>query len=151
MKRDPVLAQLDFLINGPLKVPRAEEQENGDGVAAVPAPPPPPPLLSPLPPLPAPDPVLAQLDALINGAPAAHAAESVVEAEAEELRGPPGILREFGGVRGWMATRGQRSHATSPKRSTPPTSEYVCTNSPSLDQIALPGKSVAPRTVVNRQ
>jgi hypothetical protein len=42
--------------------------------------------------------VLAQLDALINGAPAA-----VEEPVEEELRGPPGILREFGGVKGWMA------------------------------------------------
>ena len=127
MKRDPVLAQLDFLINGPTKAPRVEgEQEREDGVAAVPAHPPPPPLLSPPPPpLPASDPVLAQLDALINGTPFAPlATEPVVEPqepqEPQEPRGPPGILREFGGIRGWMATRGQRSHATSPKRSTPP-------------------------------
>jgi len=99
MKRDPVLAQLDFLINGPSKTSRTEE--------LPPPPPPPSPPLPPLPPLPPPphppplvarDPVLAQLDALINGAPAA-----VEEPVEEELRGPPGILREFGGVKGWMA------------------------------------------------
>jgi len=118
MKRDPVLAQLDFLINGPPKTPRGEEQEKEDGVAAVPALPPPPPLPSP-PPLPASDPVLAQLDALINGTPFAPLATDPV-ADPEEPRGPPGILREYGGVRGWMAMHGQRSHATSPKRSTPP-------------------------------
>lgn len=109
---DPVLAQLDFLINGPPKEARAE------------------------PPPPAPDPVLAQLDALINGGasssaptPAPAVANSappppplpplmaplpVVE---DEPRGPPGILREFGGIRGWLRARG---YSTSPTRSTPP-------------------------------
>lgn len=120
MKRDRVLEQLDFLINGPSKAPRAEEQEKEDGVTAAQAFPPPPPLLS-APPLPASDPVLAQLDALINGTPLTpFPTEPVVEEQ--EPRGPPGILREFGGIRGWMATHDQRSHATSPKRSTPPLS-----------------------------
>ena len=121
MKRpldDPVLAQLDFLINGPPKEARAE---------------PPPP-----------DPVLSQLDALINGgasAPppvpaAAHAPPPlmppllqpmpVVE---DEPRGPPGILREFGGIAGWLRLRG---YATSPTRSTPP-SFAERTNNPSSD------------------
>lgn len=123
MKRvldDPVLAQLDFLINGPPKAARVEEEE---------PPPPPPPLL-------APNPVLAQLDALINGAPPAAAAPTAaapppppllapLTVEAEEPRGPPGILREFGGVRGWMA----RHSSTSPTRSTPPSD--VRRNSPS--------------------
>lgn len=123
MKRDPVLAQLDFLINGPPpKAARADENPAG------PEPPPPqqpPPLLAPLlPPLPAPNPVLAQLDALINGAASAPlatdpAAAAVGWEEPEEPRGPPGILREYGGVHGWMAMRRQQTHATSPKRSTP--------------------------------
>ena len=126
MKRvldDPVLAQLDFLINGPPKAARVEEE----------APPPPPPLL-------APNPVLAQLDALINGAPpAAAAAASPAPAAAapppllaplvddvdDVRRGPPGILREYGGVRGWMAR-----HAASPTRTTPSPSG-THTNSPS--------------------
>ena len=125
MKRvldDPVLAQLDFLINGPPKAARTED-------AVEEPPPPPPPLL-------APNPVLAQLDALINGAPPAAAAPTAAAApppllapltvEAEEPRGPPGILREFGGVRGWMA----RHASTSPTRSTPPPSD-VRRNSPS--------------------
>jgi len=72
MKRDPVLAQLDFLINGPSKTVRTEQPN------AEPAPEPqPPPLPPPLPSL-APDPVLAQLDALINGAPAAIMAASSI-------------------------------------------------------------------------
>ena len=131
MKRaldDPVLAQLDFLINGPPKAARTEE-------AVEEEPPPPPPLL-------APNPVLAQLDALINGAPPAAASRPPMSAaaappllapltvEAEEPRGPPGILREFGGVRGWMA----RHASTSPTRSTPPPSG-VRRNSPS-DQVS---------------
>ena len=143
MKRDPVLAQLDFLINGPsLKAPRAEDAEEAPH-APLPTPPPPaPPLLPPLhAPLPAPDPVLSQLDALINGAPAAHAASPVKEPE--EPRGPPGILREYGGVRGWMAMRNPQpqddAHSTSPKRSTPTGTVDVCTNSPSLDHTALLG------------
>ena len=143
MKRDPVLAQLDLLINGPApKASRADEEPNTE-----PAPEPqPPPLPPPLPSL-APDPVLAQLDALINGAPAAVAFDPVAQAEAEELRGPPGILREFGGIRGWMATRDQQSHGTSPMRITPP--DRVATNSPSLDQTTLPGTSgVSPHDVV---
>ena len=94
-------------------------------------------------PLPAPDPVLSQLDALINGAPAAVAADPVV-VEPEEPRGPPGILREYGGVRGWMAMRNQQqqddAHSTSPKRTTPTGVVDVCTNSPSLDHAILVGK-----------
>jgi hypothetical protein len=116
MKRDPVLAQLDFLINGPApKASRADEEPEPE-----PPPPPPPPLLPPLDAqLPAPDPVLAQLDALINGAPPAPQA-TVVAAEPEEPRGPPGIFRECGGVRGWLAMRGyEDDHSTSPKRRTP--------------------------------
>ena len=146
MKRDPVLAQLDFLINGSTsKTPRGpeeEEEEKGGGVASMPAlPPPPPPLLPPLhTPLPAPDPVLSQLDALINGAPAA-VADNPVRQEPEEPRGPPGILREYGGVRGWMAMRSQQddAYSTSPKRSTPTGTVDVCTNSPSLDHTTLLG------------
>ena len=144
MKRDPVLAQLDFLINGPSpKAPRTEDAEEAPPPSLPPPPPAPaPPLLPPLhTPLPAPDPVLSQLDALINGAPAAHAADRVKEPE--EPRGPPGILREYGGVRGWMAMRsGQQQddvHSTSPKRSTPPGLVAVCTNSPSLDHTTLVG------------
>ncbi|MBN38451.1 MAG: hypothetical protein CMI29_08300 [Opitutae bacterium] len=105
---DPVLAQLDALINGttaaapPTKVVRTE--------AAV-----------------AQDPVLAQLDALINpgtgtaqAPPPIHFATPVglvlpppplaplpplLAAGSEpEPRGPPGLLREFGGVKGYMAT-----------------------------------------------
>jgi hypothetical protein len=133
MKRvldDPVLAQLDFLINGPPKAARIEEAP----AEKEEEPPPPPPLL-------APNPVLAQLDALINGAPVAAAAGPSAPAAApppllaplapvvdddDVRRGPPGILREFGGVRGWMA----RHAATSPARSTPPPSG-VRRNSPS--------------------
>ena len=123
---DPVLAQLDFLINGPPKAVRGPEDD-----ARMQAPPPsqppqpsqpPPPLLRPLSPaasLPTPDPVLAQLDALINGgAPAAIASTSTENVQEDEddaaLRGPPGLLREFGGVRGWMAR-----HFTGPVRTTP--------------------------------
>ena len=105
---DPVLAQLDALINGaaaaepPIKAVRTE-------------------------PVVAQDPVLAQLDALINpGAeqatapPPVHFATPValvlpspppplllapLEPEPPpEPRGPPGLLREFGGVKGYMAT-----------------------------------------------
>ncbi len=141
MKRDPVLAQLDFLINGSAsKAPRGEEEPT-PGPEPLPPPPPPPPLLPPLhTPLPAPDPVLSQLDALINGAPAAVAADPVV-VEPEEPRGPPGILREYGGVRGWMAMRNQQenAHSTSPKRSTPVGTVDVRTNSPSLDHTILVG------------
>jgi len=114
-----VLAQLDFLINGPPKEARAEP--------------------------PAQDPVLAQLDALINGgggsgASAPAAAPPLLPplppllppappVEAEP-RGPPGILREFGGVKGWLRARG---YATSPTRTMPPV-DPVCTNRPSSDQ-----------------
>ena len=134
MKRvldDPVLAQLDFLINGPPKAARTEEAPAEKEEAPPPPPPPPPPLPLPL----APNPVLAQLDALINGAPTAAAAPPpllaplapvVVNDDDDVRRGPPGILREFGGVRGWMA----RHAATSPTRSTPPPSG-VRRNSPS--------------------
>ena len=104
---DPVLAQLDALINGttappPTKVVRTEEP-----IVAV-------------------NPVLAQLDALINpGAgtvPPIHFATpnalvlplpppppllAALEPTPEptpEPRGPPGLLREFGGVMGYIAT-----------------------------------------------
>ena len=116
MKRDPVLAQLDALINGtttqtqpPLKTTRTEEAPKA----------PPPPLLAPLVPQ---DPVLSQLDALINpGANAATAPPPVHLATPVALvlpplqppplpsppepiaRGPPGILSEYGGIKGWMA------------------------------------------------
>ena len=103
---DPVLAQLDALINGPA------------------APPPPKAVRTQEPPLVPRDPVLSQLDALIN--PGATAAAPPVHfttptalvlpplqaqpppllapAEPEpELRGPPGILREYGGIKGWLA------------------------------------------------
>ena len=115
---DPVLAQLDFLINGPPKEARAEP--------------------------PAQDPVLAQLDALINGGGASAPAAAPpllppmppllspappVEAEP---RGPPGILREYGGVAGWLRARG---YAASPTRSTPPPADDA-TNRPSSDQAA---------------
>ena len=118
---DPVLAQLDFLINGPPKEARAE------------------------PPSPTQDPVLAQLDALINGggdsapvaapvattsgAPPLLSPAPPVEAEP---RGPPGILREYGGVAGWLRARG---YAASPTRSTPPPADDA-TNRPSSDQAA---------------
>ena len=126
---DPVLAQLDFLINGPPKEARGP---------------------------PAPDPVLAQLDALINGGggasasaavPAAAASSSApplllpmppmppvppVPAAEAEPRGPPGILREFGGVKGWLRARG---YAASPTRTMPPP-VGVRTNRPSSDHAA---------------
>ncbi len=132
MKRDPVLAQLDFLINGSTsKAPRGEEEAT-PAPEPLPPSPPPPPLLPPLhTPLPAPDPVLSQLDALINGAPAAVAA-SLVKEEPEEPRGPPGILREYGGVAGWLRARG---YAASPTRITPPPADDA-TNRPSSDQAA---------------
>ena len=92
---DPVLAQLDFLINGPpLKVSCTREYES---VAPLPLPlplplPPPPPLAaSHLLSFVAPDPRLVNLDALING----NCVEEV------QARGPPGIFREIGGIVGW--------------------------------------------------
>jgi hypothetical protein len=120
---DPVLAQLDFLINGPPKEARG----------------PPPP-----------DPVLAHLDALINGGGGASAPAAAPMATTSgappflppllspappveaEPRGPPGILREFGGIRGWLRARG---YAASPTRSTPPP-DCDATNRPSSDQAA---------------
>jgi len=123
---DPVLAQLDFLINGP---PREEEEEREEARG--------PPTV---------DPVLSQLDALINGgASAAPPVPAVANAPSlplmppllqpmpvveDEPRGPPGILREFGGIAGWLRLRG---YATSPTRSTPPV-DAVRTNNPSSDQ-----------------
>ena len=109
---DPVLAQLDALINGP---------PSTDAPAAEPASPPPAAL-------PAANPVLAQLDALINPGAAAtplpvHFATPValvlpppplapppIVAEPEEpllpLSSPAwrhaGLLREYGGVHAWM-------------------------------------------------
>ena len=100
---DPVLEQLDFLINGPPKEPRAEAPP------ATPVAPPPPP--QPLVPH---DPVLLQLDALINGGPPAPATSLAPEEDSVQT-GPPGIFREYGGIRGWL-----RLHCTSPSRSTPP-------------------------------
>ena len=104
---DPVLAQLDFLINGPPKEPRAE-------APPPPAPVAPPPLLEPLAPAVPHDPVLLQLDALINGAPPAPAMPAVPDEDSVRA-GPPGIFREYGGIKGWL-----RLHCTSPSRSTPP-------------------------------
>ena len=111
---DPVLAQLDALINGTSPPPVAKAPRT-DEVA--------------------PDPVLAQLDALINPGgtasttasppPAAIAtpvalvlpqppllAPLLPEPELEPVpRGPPGLLREFGGVRGYMASLSLRADA----------------------------------------
>jgi len=103
---DPVLAQLDALINGAAAAPPPAKAVRTEPVVAQ-------------------DPVLAQLDALINpgaGASApppdalptpvglvlspAAAAPPPLLAPApvpEEPRGPPGLLREFGGVKGYMA------------------------------------------------
>lgn len=118
---NPVLSQLDFLINGPPKAPRQAEPLAPPLPPLPPLPPPPllPPLLQPRPITP--DPVLAQLDALINGTPFASGAPTATD---DEPRGPPGILREFGGVRGWMALH------ISPKRTTPPGSA-VSSHTPS--------------------
>ena len=69
-------------------------------------------------PLLAQDPVLAQLDALINGGGIGSCGTSASASAStnpnpdpepghnpyDALRGPPGLLREFGGVRGWMAS-----------------------------------------------
>ena len=103
---DPVLAQLDALINGPAAPPPAKAVRTQE------------------PPLVPQDPVLSQLDALINpggggGAAAAppppvHFATPVALVlpppqppalpEPEPVRrGPPGIFSEFGGVKAWMA------------------------------------------------
>lgn len=114
---DPVLAQLDALING-TSLPPVAKAPRTDEVA--------------------PDPVLAQLDALINpGTATTTAAASIAsppatfatpvalvlpqppllapllpEPEPEPVpRGPPGLLREFGGVRGYMAMLSLRSDA----------------------------------------
>lgn len=104
--QDPVLAQLDFLINGPPKEPRAE--------APPPTPVAPPPLLQPLAPVVPHDPVLLQLDALINGGPPAPATSPAPDEDSVRA-GPPGLFREYGGMKGWL-----RLHCTSPSRSTPP-------------------------------
>ena len=105
---DPVLAQLDALINGTSPPPVAKAPRIDDV---------------------APDPVLAQLDALINPGgtappPAAIAtpvalvlpqapppllAPALPEPEPVVPRGPPGLLREFGGVRGFMASLSLRA------------------------------------------
>ena len=105
---DPVLAQLDALINGAAAAPPPAKAPRTEVVVAQ-------------------DPVLAQLDALINPGASASAAPPVAlptpvglvlpaaapppllapaapEPEPEP-RGPPGLLREFGGVRGYMAMR----------------------------------------------
>lgn len=128
---NPVLAQLDFLINGP-KAPPHE--------APPPQQPLPPPVAPPTCLVPQ-DPVLMQLDALINpsdaaapppltfSTPVALVVPPRVEAgqAADDVRaGPPGILREYGGVEGWMR---RHCSSTSPSRSTPP--PRACTNSPS--------------------
>ena len=96
--QDAVLLQLDALING--AAPQVAEEA--------------------LPPaaLPSVDPVLSQLDALINGSACAAAAPPLLtpaalvmpppplpapqEEEPPEIKGPPGLLREFGGVIGYM-------------------------------------------------
>ena len=100
---DPVLAQLDALINGAAAAPPPAKAVRTEAAVAQ-------------------DPVLAQLDALINpgtGAaqplPPIHFATPVglvlppplpppPLARPPEARGPPGLLREFGGVKGYMAT-----------------------------------------------
>ena len=115
---DPVLAQLDALING-TSLPPVAKAPRTDEVA--------------------PDPVLAQLDALINPGTATATATTTTtasppatfvtpvalglpqppllapllpEPEPEPVpRGPPGLLREFGGVRGYMAMLSLRSDA----------------------------------------
>ena len=99
--QDAVLLQLDALINGAAP-PVAEEGT------------PPPAALPPA------DPVLSQLDALINGGATAAAPPLLTpaalvlplpppplpapqeEPEPPEPKGPPGLLREFGGVHGYM-------------------------------------------------
>lgn len=138
MKRDPVLAQLDALINGITHTPQTSPKAARTEVSKTPHPPPhpfsPPPLLVPQ------DPVLSQLDALINPgantAPLVHFATPVALVlpqsqpppllappallalpEPEPIVcGPPGILREFGGVKGWMALL-QRANAHDTARS----------------------------------
>ena len=126
MKRDPVLAQLDALINGVTHTSQTSPKAPRTEVSETPHPPPhpfsPPPLLVPQ------DPVLSQLDALINpdanAAPLVHFATPVAlvlpQSQPPPLLalpdpepivcGPPGILREFGGVKGWMALL-QRANA----------------------------------------
>ena len=112
---DPVLAQLDALINGAATAPPPAKAVRTEPAVAQ-------------------DPVLAQLDALINPGASASAAPPVSlptpvglvllpaapppllapqpEPEPEpELRGPPGLLREFGGVKGYMATMMLRADA----------------------------------------
>lgn len=118
---DPVLAQLDALINGTAPPPPAKAVRTEAAVAQ--------------------DPVLAQLDALINpGASAALLADVAAPREererapplrppppvhfatpvalvlpepapAPEPRGPPGLLREFGGVKAWMLLRANAEEA----------------------------------------
>ena len=113
---DPVLAQLDALINGAgAAAPPPSKAVRTEAVVAQ-------------------DPVLAQLDALINPGASASAAPPVAlptpvglvlpaaapppllapppapEPEPEP-RGPPGLLREFGGVKGYMAMRKLRADA----------------------------------------
>ena len=111
---DPVLAQLDALINGTSPPPVAKAPRT-DEVA--------------------PNPVLAQLDALINPGTATTTTTTcppailvtpvalvlpqppllsplLPEPELEPVpRGPPGLLREFGGVRGYMASLSLRADA----------------------------------------
>ena len=112
---DPVLAQLDALING-VSPPPVAKAPRTDEVA--------------------PNPVLAQLDALINPGTATTTttttcppaifvtpvalvlpqppllAPLLPEPELEPVpRGPPGLLREFGGVRGYMASLSLRANA----------------------------------------
>ena len=77
MAQDPVLAQLDALINPGASASAAPPVSLPTPVGLVlPAAAPPPPLLAPQS-APEPDP---------------------------EPRGPPGLLREFGGVKGYMAS-----------------------------------------------
>jgi len=104
--QDAVLLQLDALING--AAPSATEEAQ------------PPEALPPV------NPVLSQLDALINGGAAAAAPPPLLtpaalvlplppplpapqEEEPPEIKGPPGLLREFGGVIGYMNMLGLRA------------------------------------------
>lgn len=126
---DPVRAQLDALING-----GGCSGSTSTGTLVVPL------ASTEMPPS---DPVLAQLDAMINGGrcgptmvavpfttpssgagfllppapPPAWQSTQAARAEEEERRalsGPPGLLREFGGVRGWLRLRCVQSDVEDP-------------------------------------
>lgn len=98
---DPVLAQLDALINGTGRPPPAKAARTEVVVAR--------------------DPVLERLDALVNPGASANASASAEPPPvhfatpvalvfppppqpALEPRGSPGLLREFGGAKAYMAT-----------------------------------------------